>query len=138
VQLLRLDYLVPASYVCYSVAFVLLFLFSGYGGLVALLLSFGLAEIIFVPSVEVVFLAIVGKANRSIAYSILSLSTAIGESLGTSLGVLTYTKVDLLGYGNFFWLLASLCSLFFAAVASFLIKLNPHLVGIQAHGADKC
>jgi MFS family permease len=120
-------YLISASYVCYAIAFVLLFLFSGYGGLVALLLAFALAEMIFVPSVEMVFLSIVGKANRSVAYSIMSLSTAVGESLGTSLGILTYTKVNLLGYGNLFWLLASLCALFFAIATFFLVKLNPHL-----------
>ncbi len=85
-----------------------------------------MGEMLFIPSIEVIFLDIVDKNNRSISYSILSLSTAIGESLGASIGVLAYNKFNFWGYKQPFWLLMSLCALLFSCTSFLIIKKFKH------------
>ena len=96
------------------------------------MMAFVMGEMLFIQSIEAVFLDIVGKNHRSITYSILSFSTAIGESLGASTGVLVYGKLNLWGHGQFFWLLMSLCALLFSTIVFFTIKKTPFLMKIKA------
>ncbi len=128
--------LMPFAYIIYGLAFVLAAAWSGPGGVVGLIVAFTIAEMIFLPSMEVLFLRMVGKKNRSVSYSLLSLSNAIGESLGASVGIFTYKEARLLNSGQFFWLLLAMVAFLFSLGAFRLIKRNSSLasMGVNAHG----
>jgi MFS family permease len=98
---------VVLAYATFALAFALAYLIPGYAGAVVFVVVFTLAEMMFVPSVDVVLLDIIGPHNRAVGYSILSISTAIGEASGGGAGVAGYRWLADHGYGSQFWLIAT-------------------------------
>lgn len=104
------------SYATFTIAFVVLALVPGYGGAIVFVVFFTLAEMMFVPSVDVLLLGLIGKENRAVGYSVLSISTAAGESVGGGIGLAAYRWMANHGSGEEFWLgLAGLSLVFVAA-----------------------
>jgi MFS transporter, DHA1 family, multidrug resistance protein len=104
---------VRGSFILFAVAFASACTIPGYAGSVVFVVLFTAAEMLFVPSVDVLLLDIIGKRNRAIGYSILAISTALGESLGGGGGVALYRWTAALGSTAESWMLLSLLSLLF-------------------------
>ncbi len=107
-------FIIFLSYITFSIAFVLIYLINGYFGAIIFIVVFTLAEMMFVPNIDVLLLDIIGKENRAIGYSILSISTAIGEACGGGLGVVAYKYFIVHGYRNEFWLIVAFFAFCFA------------------------
>ena len=105
---------VQMSYAIYLIAFVAAYLVPGYEGAVVFVVLFSLAEMIFVPRVDVLLLGLIGQDNRAVAYSVLSMSTALGEASGGGFGLMSYRWLSDLGHHEVFWLLAGTLALLFA------------------------
>lgn len=108
------------SYAVYMMAFVSAYLVPGYPGMVVLVTLFTFAEMMFIPSVDVLLLGLIGKHNRAVAYSILAVSIAIGESLGGGAGVAAYRWLSLKGATDGLWLAIGALALAFIAIAKII------------------
>lgn len=95
------------SYLVWAVAFLVAFGVSGYPGVILFTVIFTLAEMLFVPSIDVMLLDLIGSSNRAVGYSILSISTALGEATGGGAGVASYRWLVERGAGRGFWLCAA-------------------------------
>jgi MFS family permease len=104
---------VAVGYVTFGAAFLAPFLLPGYGGAVVFVVVFTLAEMMFVPNMDVLLLDLIGQRNRAVGYSILSISTALGEATGGGAGVAGYRWLADHGYSNAFWLIAALLAVVF-------------------------
>lgn len=98
---------VVRAFATFVVAFVAAYVIPGYAGAVVFVVVFTVAEMMFVPSVDVLLLDLIGERNRAVGYSILSISTALGEGTGGGAGVTTYRWLADHGHARQFWLLAS-------------------------------
>jgi MFS family permease len=107
---------VRLAYLTFTLAFVVPFLVPGYAGAATFVLLFTLAEMMFVPSVDVLLLALIGQESRAVGYSVLSISTALGESIGGGMGVAAYRWLTDHGHGDEFWLGMAGLSLAFMAI----------------------
>jgi DHA1 family multidrug resistance protein-like MFS transporter len=94
------------GYLTWAVAFLVAFGVPGRTGVIAFTVVFTLAEMLFVPSVDVLLLGLIGTRNRAVGYSILSISTALGEASGGGSGVATYRWLAGHGTGREIWLFA--------------------------------
>jgi MFS transporter, DHA1 family, multidrug resistance protein len=106
------------AYGTFAVAFAAVSVVPGYPGAVAFVVLFTLAEMMFVPSVDVLLLELIGTRNRAVGYSILSISTALGEATGGGSGVAGYRWLADRGHGSLFWLLAAGAAAAFALVTA--------------------
>ena len=106
--------IVLAAYATFTAAFVLPSVVPGYAGALTFVVVFTLAEMMFVPSVDVLLLDLIGSENRAVGYSVLSISTALGESIGGGIGVVSYRWLSEHGAGGSFWF--ALAALSFACV----------------------
>jgi MFS family permease len=95
------------SYLVWAAAFCVAFGVPGYAGAIMFTAIFTVAEMLFVPSVDVILLDLIGSTNRAVGYSILSISTALGEATGAGSGVASYRWLVELGAGRAFWLCAA-------------------------------
>jgi len=106
------------SMILYSIGYFIIFLnCEKYSAAFFIILFIGLAEILFVPSLDVLGLTIAGKENKNVWISIVGISTALGESLGGSLGLLTY---GLLKNIHLYWLLISIFSIILSILTLFV------------------
>lgn len=103
-----------AAYATFGLSFVCAYLVPGYAGAVVFVVAFTVAEMMFYPTMDVLLLELVGTESRAIAYSIASISTAIGESLGGGVGVFGYQWLVDRGHGREFWLIAAAVAAVFA------------------------
>jgi DHA1 family multidrug resistance protein-like MFS transporter len=99
------------GYLTWALAFLVAFGVPGRTGVIAFTIVFTLAEMLFVPSVDVLLLDLIGGRNRAVGYSILSISTALGEASGGGSGVATYRWLAERGAGRDFWLFAVVLAL---------------------------
>jgi len=103
-----------AAYATFGLAFLCPYLVPGYPGAVVFVVAFTVAEMMFYPTMDVLLLELVGTDNRAVAYSIASISTAIGESTGGGAGVYAYQWLVDHHNGNRFWLIAATVAAAFA------------------------
>jgi MFS family permease len=92
----------------FTLSFALAYVIGGYIGALAFVIFFTVAEMIFMPSMDVLLLDLIGSANRAMGYGVLSISTAIGESTGNAFGVMLYRNMDALGQPRLVWVVLSL------------------------------
>ncbi|MCG3462478.1 MFS transporter [Xenorhabdus bovienii] len=120
---------VIAAYAIFSLAFISVYLVPGYFGAVMFVVIFTFAEMMFMPSMDVLLLSIIGQGSRAVGYSILSISTALGETIGGGMGVAIYRGLADQGYSNSFWLLLALISLLFTLIT--------HVLARKSHGLKR-
>jgi MFS transporter, DHA1 family, multidrug resistance protein len=108
---------VVLAYAVFTVAFLAAYALPGYGAAVAFVLIFTMAEMLFVPSVDVVLLGLIGQQSRAVGYAILSVSTALGEAVGGGAGVIVYRWLADRGFTNEYWLVAAALALAATALA---------------------
>ncbi|WP_186649111.1 MFS transporter [Fluviispira vulneris] len=101
------------SAIAFAISFILIY-FNSINILfvIAIIITFSLAEILFGPSLEVFAIQVCGHENRNVWISLVTISTALGESLGGGLGIKIYS---LFGNYNTYWL--------YVAIYSFLVAL---------------
>ncbi|UJB31524.1 MFS transporter [Chromobacterium sp. Beijing] len=124
--------IVRSSYATFALAFIMPFMLPGYIGALAFVLLFTFAEMMFAPSMDVLLLSLIGKESRAVAYSVLSISTALGESLGGGMGVAVYRWMADYGHAGQFWLALAGLSLLCIAVAYVLQESS---AGLRAQAA---
>lgn len=121
------------SYAGFTVAFLLPMFVPGYFGAIAFVLVFTVAEMMFVPSVDVLLLDLIGTESRAVGYSVLSISTALGESVGGAVGVMGYRWMSSHGVGQQFWLALAIVSLICIGITWLLQKISQPLRELPAH-----
>ncbi|MDP9046346.1 MAG: MFS transporter [Pseudomonadota bacterium] len=67
-----------------------------------------IAEMLFVPAVDTAFVGLLGPESRARGFALLSVSTAMGESLGALLGISLYTALERAATGSYWLALAVL------------------------------
>ncbi|WP_186645457.1 MFS transporter [Fluviispira vulneris] len=92
----------------YCIAFLLIYYnCADYIFAAAIIFLIALAEILFCPALDVLSLNICGSENKAIWVSLLSLSMALGESLGGGFGIWIYGRLQ---NSNDYWLYLSIAT----------------------------
>lgn len=117
--------IVAVSYGVFALAFLAPHLVPGYAGAVVFVALFTLAEMLFVPTGNVMIVGLINPQSRAVGYSLFAISTALGESLGSGAGVAVYRWLTDIGHGNQFWLGAAASAVLFAAVTLALRRSFP-------------
>jgi MFS family permease len=107
---------VVLSYALFGVSFVAAYLLPGYGGAIVFVILFTVAEMMFVPSADVLIVGLIRQQTRAVGYSIFAISTALGEALGGGAGIVSYRWLTEHGYGHEFWLAAASLALAFCLI----------------------
>lgn len=107
---------VVSAYIVFAVSFISVYLVPGFVGAVMFVVLFTLAELMFVPSGDVLIVGLIPEQNRAVGYSIFAVSTAVGEALGAGAGVAVYHWLADSGHGKMFWLAAACLAVIFAAI----------------------
>lgn len=107
---------VVTAYGTFTLSFAAAYVLPGYGGAVVFVIVFTLAEMMFIPSVDVLLLGLLGRQSRAVGYSILSISNALGEALGGGAGVATYRWLSDHAHENEYWLLTTALALMFTGL----------------------
>ncbi|EHN73182.1 major facilitator superfamily MFS_1 [Streptomyces coelicoflavus ZG0656] len=110
------DLVMALSFAVFGIAFLAGGALPGFAALVALIVLFSTAEAMFIPSVDVSLLAKIDASRRAAGYSVLSIATAVGETLGASAGLTVLAWMQSTGNDRLFWLTAAVAALAFAAV----------------------
>lgn len=118
---------VVLSYALFALSFLAACLVPGYGGAVVFVLLFTVAEMMFVPSGDVLIVRLIRQQNRAVGYSIFAVSTALGEAFGGGAGIVSYRWLTAHGYGNQFWFAAAGLALAFALITQRLRRSSPGL-----------
>ncbi|MCD5363613.1 MULTISPECIES: MFS transporter [Chromobacterium] len=126
--------IVHSSYATFALAFIMPFILPGYIGALAFVLLFTFAEMMFAPSMDVLLLSLIGKESRAVGYSVLSISTALGESMGGGMGVAIYRWMANHGHASQFWLVLAGLSLLCIAIA-YVLQTSSAGLRAQAAGA---
>lgn len=112
----RQDLTAVAAYTTFALAFASIWLVPGYLGAVVGVVVFTVAEMLFVPTMDVLFLKLLGQESRSIGYGLFSMGNAAGEALGGGVGVACYRWLSDDGHAAAFWLIAAALALSSAAL----------------------
>ena len=115
---------IQSAYLLQFIAFALPVFIPGYMGALAFVALFTVAEMLFMPNTDVVLTSLVGAERRAIGYSVLSLSSAVGEASGGSLGIVLFHNCAHQGIPQFYWALLAGLSVVFA-VATWLLTTRP-------------
>ncbi|WP_103352768.1 MFS transporter [Amycolatopsis sp. CA-128772] len=118
---------VVAAYGLFAVAFAAVYLVPGFGGAIVFVVLFTVAEMLFMPSGDVVIVRVIGEQNRAVGYSIFAISTALGEALGSGTGVAAQRWLTDNGHGTLFWLAAAALAAVFALITHRLHRASPAL-----------
>jgi len=105
-----------AAYTTFTLSFITIYLVPGYPGAVAAVVVFTLAEMMFVPTMDVLLLRLLGQESRAIGYGMFSIGNAMGEAVGGGVGVAVYRWLSGSGYGREFWLITAALALASAVV----------------------
>jgi DHA1 family multidrug resistance protein-like MFS transporter len=105
-----------AAYTMFGASFASILLVAGYPGAVLAVVLFTLAEMLFVPTMDVLLLGLLGQGSRAIGYAMFSIANALGEGVGGGVGVAVYRSASESGHGSWFWLAASAAAMVFALV----------------------
>ncbi|WP_220140170.1 MFS transporter [Kitasatospora acidiphila] len=120
------------AYLAFALAFASIFLVPGYAGAVVGVVLFTMAEMMFVPTMDVLLLGLLGGQSRAIGYGMFSIGNAIGEGLGGAVGVATYRWLAGRGDGPVFWLCAAGLALVSAVLTHRLRAGSAALRGLAA------
>jgi DHA1 family multidrug resistance protein-like MFS transporter len=107
-----------AAYTTFTLSFITIYLVPGYLGAVLAVVVFTLAEMMFVPTMDVLLLRLLGQESRAIGYGIFSISNAVGEGVGGGVGVAVYRWLSDGGDGGKFWLIAAALGLASAVITN--------------------
>ncbi|WP_405009327.1 MFS transporter [Kitasatospora sp. NBC_01539] len=118
-----------ASYTLFALAFATVYLLPGYPGAVVGVVLFTLAEMLFVPTMDVLLLGLLGTASRALGYGLFSIGNAVGEAVGAGAGVALYRWLDGGGHGPSFWLIAAVVALLSAVLTQ---RLRVSSAGLRA------
>jgi MFS family permease len=107
-----------AGYALFALAFAVIATVPGYPGAVTGVVVFTCAEMLFVPTMDVLLLRLLGGQSRAIGYGVFSIANALGEGVGGGLGVTLY-RWTAAGRGTpgLFWLAAAAVGLLSAGLA---------------------
>jgi MFS transporter, DHA1 family, multidrug resistance protein len=118
-------YRLLVSFLLFSIAFGIAGFFQSFYVLFMVIVVFTLAEMVFTPSVDTIVSNICKKDLRTTYFSILGLSTALGEGFGNFVGLRLVDFFLKLGVAEWFWISISLFAL---SASFFLIIVNRHLI----------
>jgi MFS transporter, DHA1 family, multidrug resistance protein len=121
-----------AAYTTFTLSFITIYLVPGYLGAVMAVIVFTLAEMMFVPTMDVLLLGVLGQESRAIGYAMFSLGDALGEGVGGGVGVAFYRWLSSSGYGQGFWLIAAALALTSAVITN---KLRVTSAGLRSLAA---
>lgn len=105
--------------------------------MVVMVVLFTLAEMVFIPTVDVVLLKLVERRHRAIGYSLLAISIAAGESLGAGFGVTLHAYFAGRGQPGLLWLAIGAMALLFIAATWFIGRPGSSLAGAPAAEATQ-
>jgi MFS family permease len=106
------------AYTMFTLSFITIYLVPGYLGAVMAVIVFTLAEMMFVPTMDVLLLGVLGQESRAIGYAMFSLGDALGEGVGGGVGAALYRWLSSSGYGQGFWLITAALALTSAAITN--------------------
>ncbi|HEX6342174.1 MFS transporter [Umezawaea sp.] len=112
--------IVVLSYGLFAVSFLTPQLVPGYLGAVLFVVLFTIAEMMFVPSGDVLIVGLINPESRAVGYSLFAISTALGEALGSGAGVAAYRYLVDQGRGGWFWVAAAGLAVVFAVITQSL------------------
>jgi MFS transporter, DHA1 family, multidrug resistance protein len=112
------------AYFGFSLAFAVPALIPGIQGMIAAVGLFTLAEMVFVPAVDVALLGVVGQSQRAVAYSLLAVSTAVGEAIGGGAGLALYQFSSTALGPSSYWLMLATIAVAFALVTALSWKIT--------------
>ena len=121
-----------AAYTTFTLSFITIYLVPGYLGAVMAVIVFTLAEMMFVPTMDVLLLRVLGQKSRAIGYAMFSLGDAAGEGVGGGVGVALYRLLAGSGYGQEFWLITAAVALASAVITN---KLRVTSTGLRSLAA---
>lgn len=116
-----------AAYATFALAFATIYLVPGYPGAVAGVVLFTVGEMMFVPTMDVLLLRLLGKESRALGYGVFSIGNAVGEAIGGGGGVAVYRWLGDGGHGPDFWLIAAALALVSAVLTQRLHVTSPGL-----------
>jgi MFS family permease len=122
------------AYSMFTLAFAAIYLVPGYLGAALGVVLFTLAEMMFVPTMDVLLLRLLGNQSRAIGYGLFSMGDAIGEAVGGGVGVAVYRWLSGGGHGREFWLIAAALALVSAVLTNRLRATSP---GLRSLAADE-
>lgn len=115
------------AYATFAISFLAIYLISGYLGAVTGVIVFTLAEMMFVPTMDVFLLGLLGHHSRAVGYGIFSIGNALGEGVGGGVGVAVYRWLASSGDGSDFWLVTTMIAATAAILTYGLRAANPAL-----------
>ncbi|MFI6169895.1 MFS transporter [Nocardia sp. NPDC051052] len=104
----------------FVLAFLTAFALPGISGAIVFVVLFTTAEMIFMPSGDVLIVGLIREQNRAVGYSIFAISTAMGEALGGGAGVAVYRWLADHGHAHQFWLAAAILAAAFYVITQWL------------------
>lgn len=111
------------SYLLFALSFVSVTVHSSFYILFGTVFLFTLAEMIFTPSVDTIVSNLANPEQRITYFSFLGLSTAVGEGLGSFVGIRLLHYWQSVGHFEYFWLTIAII----AGVACLVLRmLMPH------------
>lgn len=99
-----------SAYVAFALSFLMIYLVPGYPGAVLGVVLFTFAEMMFVPSMDVFLLSLIGGHSRAIGYGLFAIADALGEGVGGGIGVAVYRWLVGGGHQGVFWLTTAMIS----------------------------
>ncbi|MEX0168482.1 MFS transporter [Streptomyces sp. LMG1-1-1.1] len=122
-----------AAYTTFALAFTTVYLIPGFAGAVVGVVLFTVGEMMFVPTMDVLLLRLLGDRSRALGYGVFSIGNALGEAVGGGLGVAVYRWLGDDGRGADFWLFAAGLALLSALLTQRLRVSSPGLRALTGH-----
>ncbi len=123
-----------AAYAIFALAFAVIWVVPGYPGAVLGVVVFTLAEMLFVPTMDVLLLRLLGQQSRAIGYGVFSIANALGEGVGGGLGVAVYRWLAGADHPGVFWLCAAILGLLSAGLTYRLRSTTRETTGQELAG----
>jgi MFS transporter, DHA1 family, multidrug resistance protein len=115
------------AYTTFALSFLMVYLVPGYPGAVLGVIVFTFAEMMFVPTMDVFLLSLLGDHSRAVGYGLFSIGDALGEGVGGGVGVAVYRWLADSGHGSDFWLITTVMAAAAAMLAYGLGAISPAL-----------
>lgn len=126
-----------AAYTSFALGFAAVYLLPGFPGAVVGVVLFTLGEMMFVPTMDVLLLGLLGQESRALGYGVFSIANAVGEGVGGGLGVAAYRWLAGSGHGPDFWLIATALAVVSAVLARWLSVTNGGLRSVSTREEPK-
>lgn len=121
-----------AAYTTFALSFFMIYLVPGYLGALVGVIVFTAAEMMFVPTMDVLLLRLLGSQSRAVGYGLFSIGNALGESVGGGVGVAVYRWLATSGHGSEFWLVTAVLAVVAATLTHGLRVANDGLRSVSA------